>query len=105
MDRRLRAIRLSTVSVIWLGGLAAGFFGLLGATAKYGCASGDNGFGCRTSGSIVGILIVVAVIAIVIAVTTLTVDRPRHRVLVVGLVGFGALAVCFALAQVLLATA
>jgi hypothetical protein len=105
VDGRLRAIRLSTVSIIWLGGLAAGFFGLLGAAAKYGCASGDNGFGCRTSGSVVGILLVIAVIAVVIAVTVLTHDRPLRRILVVGIVGLAVLALCFAAAQVLLATA
>jgi hypothetical protein len=104
VDGRLRAIRLSTVSVVWVCGLAAGYFGLLGATAKYGCTKGADGFGCRTSGSIVGIVIVIAVIAIVIAVTTLTIDRPRRRVLIVGGFGLLALAACFTLAQVLLAT-
>ena len=105
VDRRLRAVRLSTVSVIWLCGLAAGFFGLLSGTAKYGCANNNRGFGCRTSGSVVGFLIVLAVIAVVVTVTLLTHDRPRRRVLVVGAVGLAALAVCFVAAQLLLATA
>ena len=100
----MRAIRVSTVLLIWLCGLTAGFFGFLGAAAKYGCANGDKGFGCRTSGSVVGIVTVVAVLAIVIAVTVMTHDRPPRRVLVVGAVGFVALLVCFAVAQVLLAT-
>jgi hypothetical protein len=104
VDRRLRAIRRFTVSVIWLAGLAAGFFALLGAAAKYGCTNGNNGFGCRTSGSVAGMLLVAAVIAVVIAATVLTHDRPRRRVLIVGAAGFAALAICFAAAQALLAS-
>lgn len=100
----MRAIRLSTVSLTWVCGVAAGFFGLLGATAKYGCATDNNGLGCSTSGSVIGILIVVAVLAIVIGVTLMTNDRPPRRVLIVGAVGLAALVVCFALAQMLLAT-
>jgi hypothetical protein len=104
VDARLRAIRIATVAVVWLGGLVAGFFGILGATAKYGCAARNAGFGCRTAGSVSGVLIVLAVIAIVIAVTVMTHDRPRRRILVIGGVGLAALAVCFAAAQALLAT-
>lgn len=104
VDRRQRAIRTWTVGAIWLCGLAAGFVAILAAAARYGCAPHDAGFACRTSGSVVGIVLVVAVISVIIAVTVLTYDRPARRVLVVGGVGLGGLIVCFALARVLLAT-
>jgi hypothetical protein len=105
VDRRLRAIRLSTVSLIWICGLAAGFFGLLGAAARYSCSAHEKGFGCRTSGTVVGILVLLAVIVVVTAVTVLTYDRPARRVVTVGAVGFAVLLVCFAVARVLVATA
>jgi hypothetical protein len=104
VDRRARGIRLSTVAVIWLSGLAAGFFGLLGAAAKYGCGSSDDGLACRTSGSVVGILIVLAVVIVVTAVTVLTHDRPARPVLVIGGLGLLVLVSCFVAARVLLGT-
>lgn len=105
VDRRLRAIRISTVSLIWLGGLGAGFVGLLGAAARYGCAPSDKGFGCSTSGEVVGILLVVAVIVVVFVVTVMTHDRPARRVLMVGGYGAAALILCAIAARALLATA
>jgi hypothetical protein len=92
------------VSVIWLAGLAAGFFGLLSAAAKYGCASTDRGLGCRTSGSILGTLVVVAVVAVVTLVTVVTHDQPTRRVVVVGIAGLVVLGACFVAARLLLAT-
>ncbi len=105
VDQRLRTIRVSTVIVIWLSGLVAGFFGLLGAAARYGCGAGDDGLACHTSGSVAGVLIVVAVISVVTAVTVLSQDRPVRGVLVIGGVGLAALALCFVAARSLLATA
>ena len=58
VDRRARTVRLSTVAVVWLCGLGAGFFALLSAAARYGCGGGDKGLACRTSGPVVGILVV-----------------------------------------------
>jgi hypothetical protein len=104
VDGRLRAIRLATVCVIWLGGLGVGFVGLLAAAARYGCSSSDHGFGCSTSGEVVGIGLVLAVIAVVILVTVLTYDRPQRRVLMVGGFGLAALVVCLVAARALLAT-
>lgn len=89
---------------MWLCGLAAGFFGLLSAAARYGCSDSDKGFACGTSGSLVGGLVVVAVIAVVTAVTVMTYDRPARRVLTVGGIGIVALAICFGAARGLLAT-
>ena len=82
VDQPHRAIRLSAVALVWLGGLAAGFFALLSAAARYGCGPEDDGFACQTSGSFVGILIVVA-----------------------AAVGLAALAVCLVAARSVLATA
>jgi hypothetical protein len=28
--------------LVWLSGLAAGFFGLVGATARFGCVASDH---------------------------------------------------------------
>jgi hypothetical protein len=95
---------LSTVSIVWLCGLVAGFFGLLAAAARYGCGSSDNGLACRGSGSVVGVLIVVAVIAVVTAVTVMTHDRPPRRVVAIGGIGLAALVFCFVAARALLGT-
>jgi O-antigen ligase len=104
VDRRARATRLSILTVIWLSGLAAGFFGLLAAVARYGCGANDNGLACRGSGSIVGILIVIAVVGVVTAVTVMTHDRMPRRVIAIGCVGLGAVMVCFIAARSLLGT-
>jgi hypothetical protein len=97
-------VRLSTVAVVWLCGLAAGFFGLLSAAARYGCGAADNGFACRTSGSVVGILVVIAVIVVVTTVTILSHDQPPRRLVTMGTTGLIALVLCFVAARALLST-
>ena len=92
------------MGLVWLAGLVAGFFALLGAAAKYGCASTDRGLGCRTSGSLLGALLVVVVIADVTAVTVVSFGRPPRSVLAVGAGGLAALVACFVAARMLLAT-
>jgi DMSO/TMAO reductase YedYZ heme-binding membrane subunit len=104
VDRRARTTRLSTVTLVWVCGLAAGFFGLLAAAARYGCGADDNGFACRTSGSAVGVLILIGVVAVVTAVTVLTHNRPPRRVLAIGGVGIVGLALCLVCARMLLGT-
>ncbi|HEV7204292.1 MAG TPA: hypothetical protein VGN18_06745 [Jatrophihabitans sp.] len=105
VDGRSRAARRIVLTVVWLGGLAAGLVALLAASAKYGCMPGSSGLGCRTSGSMLGFALVPVVILIVTAVTVLT-DRgePRH-VIVVGGVGIVALLACFLVAEGILGTA
>jgi hypothetical protein len=103
-DARARTARVVTVAFVWFGGLAAGFVGILAAVAKYGCGLHDSGFACETSGSVCGIVIVLAAVAVVTAVTMLTFDQPTRRVLVVGGIGFAGLVALFVLAEVLLAT-
>ena len=105
VDERLRAIRLSTVAVVWLLGLAAGLYSLLAAVAKFGCMSGNRALACRTTGSVLGVVLLVAVVAIVIVVTVLTGRRPARPVLIIGAVGVAALTVCLIAAWSLLATA
>ena len=90
--------------MVWLGGLAAGFFGLLAAAARYGCGASDNGLACRGSGSLLGILVVLAVVAVVTAVTVLSHERAPRHVLVLGAVGLIALMGCFMAARSLLDT-
>jgi hypothetical protein len=104
VDRRVRAVRFSTIVVVWLGGLAAGFFGLLSAAARYGCGASDTGLACRTSGSVVGILVVIAVIIVVTAVTVLSQDQPPQRLIAMAVAALAALLLCFIAARALLAT-
>jgi hypothetical protein len=104
VDVRARVARVIAIAVVWFGGLAAGFVGILAAVAKYGCGMTDSGFACKTSGSVCGVLIVVAAIATVIAATLLTYGRPARRVMIVGGIGLAALVVLFVLGLMLLAT-
>jgi hypothetical protein len=104
VDRRTRTVRVSTVAVVWICGLTAGFFALLSAAARYGCGAGDKGLACRTSGSVVGILVVIAVIVVVTTVTVMSHDRPPRRLLTIGLTGVAVLTLCFLAARALLGT-
>ena len=103
-DRRARAIRLGTLALVWLAGLVAGFFGLLSAVATYGCSDSDPGLACRTSGSLLGAVVVLAVIAVVTAVTVLSHDRPPRVTGLLAGSGLAALVVCFVAARMLLDT-
>jgi len=87
-----------------LAGLAAGFFGLLGAAAKYGCGGSDTGLACRTSGSVLGVLLIVVVIAVVTAVTVLSHARSPRDTVLIGATGLVALGLCFVAARMLLDT-
>jgi hypothetical protein len=89
---------------VWLCGLAAGFYAALAAAAKYGCAGGDTSIGCKTSGSVLGIVLLVTIIAIVTVVTLATTNRPRRGVFIIAAIGVGGLAICTFAAASLLAT-
>jgi hypothetical protein len=104
VDQRLRVIRLSTVAVVWLCGLAAGLYAALAAVAKYGCVSGDRSLGCQTSGSVLGIVLFITVLAVVTLVTLATMHRPARPVLIIGGLGVAALAICTVAAVSLLST-
>jgi hypothetical protein len=105
VNQRLRVIRLSTVAFVWLCGLAAGLCATLAAAAKYGCMSGDHAVACQTSGSVLGIVLLITVIAIVTVVTLVTMNRPVRPVLIIGGLGVVALAICTFAAASLLSTA
>jgi hypothetical protein len=105
VDQRLRAIRLSSLAFVWLCGLAAALYAVLAAAAKYGCVTGDQGMACKTSGSVLGIVLLITIIAIVALVTLTTMNRPPRRVLVISGFGVAALAVCGVAAASLLSTA
>jgi hypothetical protein len=92
------------VALVWLAGLGAGFFALLSAAAKYGCGGSDDGLACHTSGSLLGALLVLVVIAVVTAVTVLSDRRPPRDVLILGVTGLVALAICLVAARMLLDT-
>jgi hypothetical protein len=104
VNQRLRTIRLWTLAFVWLCGLAAGLYAVLAAAAKYGCMSGDHAIGCETSGSVLGIVLLVTVIATVTVVTLATSNRPARGVLVIGGLGVAALAICAFAAGSLLST-
>jgi hypothetical protein len=104
VDKRSRTVRFTTLTVVWIGGLAAGFLGLLGVAARYGCAVNDDALACRGSGTMLGVLIVIAVVGVVTLVTVLSHERPPRRVLFVGGAGLVALLGCFLAARGLLDT-
>ncbi|MDT4942137.1 MAG: hypothetical protein QOJ34_2226 [Pseudonocardiales bacterium] len=105
VDPRLRVVRLSIVVVIWAYGLVAGLYALLAGAAKFGCMRGDGGLACRTSGSVLGVVLLVTVAAVVMLVTLASANRSERRVLIIGGVGVAALTACLVAALSLLATA
>jgi hypothetical protein len=90
---------------VWLGGLAAGFFGILGAGARYSCGPSAKGLACRPAGSALGAVIVLGVIATVTTVTVLTHDSRPRRLALSAVLGAVALLGCYLGAHALIATA
>ena len=93
-NRGTRLVALAVVVVVWLCGLAAGFYALLGIAARYGCGSNNHGLGCGNGGSAVGVALLIGVIASVTSVTVLVHGRSRLRILLIGVIGLFALAAC-----------
>lgn len=102
---RWRAARASALTLIWLVGLAAGFFAILAATARYSCSPSAHGLACRSAGTAVSSLLIVGVIATVTAVTVATHDSGHRRLLGWTLSGALVLVACFVLARAVIATA
>jgi hypothetical protein len=100
-----RLARLAAVAVLWLAGLGVGFYALLSAGARYGCANTDHGLACTGTGTALGVLLVVAVVLVVTAGTLLTQDAaswPARAVRIAA--SLVLLAACFLGAWALLAT-
>jgi hypothetical protein len=66
-----RSARLWTIAAIWVLGLAAGFFAIVAATAKYGCAAADDGPACTTAGSVFSLVLAAGVVVTVGVVTAI----------------------------------
>jgi hypothetical protein len=106
VSSRSRAARATALAVVWLGGLAAGFFALLSVSARYTtCSASAHGLACRPAGTAIGGTLVIGVIATVTAATVLTHDRGPGRSATWGLLGAAALIVCYLAAHALLGTA
>jgi hypothetical protein len=105
VDPRARTVRGTSLVLVWLGGVAVGFFGILSIAARYGCARSATGLACRKSGSALGIVIVLAVVAIVTAVTVATHDRSPRTIVVATAFGALGLVGCYFCAHALLNTA
>jgi len=104
-DSRVRLVRGSALAVIWLGGLAAGFFAILSVAARFGCSHSSHGLACKQSGSMLGGVLIIAVIAIVTTVTVATHDRGPRRVAIMSTVAALALLGCYLAAHALIGTA
>jgi hypothetical protein len=100
-----RAVRGTTLLVIWLAGIGAGLFALLGAAAKSTtCSAKATTLACRSSGTMLGAVLVVAVVAVVTTITVATHGRDRRWTIVAGVIGLLVLAALFLAARALLST-
>jgi len=100
-----RTIKRVVILGAGLAGLAAGLFALLGAAARFTtCSSRATSLACRSTGTSLGVVLVVCVIAIVTAATVLSYGRARRGVLTIGLVAVLVLVGLFFASRALLAT-
>ena len=102
---RWRAARAGALTLIWAGGLTAGFFAILAAASRYSCSPSAHGLACRPAGTAVSTILILGVIATVTIVTVATHDSGQRRL--VGWTAGGALALltCFFLARAVIGTA
>jgi len=106
VSSRSRLARASALAIVWIGGLAAGFFALLSVAARYTtCSASAHGLACRPVGTAIGGSLVIGVIATVTAATVLTHDRGPRRSATWGVLGVATLGVCYLGAHALLGTA
>ena len=102
---RQRPLRLPILALVWLVGLAAGLFALLGAAARYTtCSAHATSLACRGTGTSLGVALVACVIAVVTAATVLSYGRARRAVLTIGGAAILVLVGLFLAARALLAT-
>jgi hypothetical protein len=95
---------VTALVVLWLAGLAAGFFAILSAAARFSCGHTDQAIACRSTGTALGVVITLGVIAVVTVITVLTYDSSPRRILSWTALGILLLAGCYLCAQALLAT-
>jgi hypothetical protein len=105
IDTRWRFARAFALTFIWLGGLAAGFFAILGAAARYSCGPSAHGLACRPAGTAAGGGLIIAVIVVVTAVTVATHDSGHRRLVGWTVAGATALVGCYFGAHALIGTA
>ncbi|MEO9139175.1 MAG: hypothetical protein ABI345_08920 [Jatrophihabitans sp.] len=103
-DPAARRARVLTLVVVWLAGLGVGFVGIVATFARYGCSESATGLGCRSTGTVVGTLVIIGVIAIVTAVTAFTHERPARNVITAGAFAVVGLGLLFLAAEGLLST-
>jgi hypothetical protein len=68
------------VALLWLAGLGAGFYSIIGVGARYGCSTNDRGLACRPEGTALAAGLVLGVIVVVTAGTVLAQDAPSWSV-------------------------
>jgi hypothetical protein len=102
---RWRLARASALTFVWLAGLTAGFFAILGTAARFSCAPSAHGLACRPAGTALGGGLIAGVIAIVTAVTVATHDSGRRRLVAWTIGGALGLLACFLAARGLIGTA
>ncbi|MEO6884674.1 MAG: hypothetical protein ABI232_00115 [Jatrophihabitantaceae bacterium] len=98
--------RLGLLLVLWLAGLATGYYALLAAASRYTtCTAHSTGLACRTSGFSLAIALVVGVVAVVTAATVVSYQRQTRWNVLIALAALIALGVCVFAAHGLLDTA
>jgi hypothetical protein len=104
VDPATRVSRFASLTFVWIGGLAAGCYVLLGVAARYGCGANQHGLACGNGGTAVGVALLIGVIAIVTSVTVLMHGRTPRRAAVIAFGGLLALGGCAFGAHALLST-
>jgi uncharacterized membrane protein len=100
-----RAVRLTTIVLVWLAGILAGLFALLGAAARYTtCSSKATTLACRSSGTTVGAVLVIAVVTVVTTITVATHGKDRRWITIAGVHALLVLACLFLASRALLDT-
>ena len=104
--RSPRALRWTAVAVVWAAGVAAGLFALLAGGSRFAtCSSHATGLACRSAGTALAVLLLLAVVAVVSTATVLAVSRTPSHLAVLTLIAVVLLVGCLLGARSLLSTA
>jgi hypothetical protein len=97
---------VALIAILWICGLLAGFYAMLSVGTRYGCGVNAHGLACRSTGTILGVGIVVAVIATVTAASLLAWDATTWRARLLRMsAGLALLIGCLFAARALIGTA